>query len=85
MKASRQVLLLMFLALMPACAMEESEAQIRGAHDLRCPEEQVNVQDIGGHAYRVKGCGRLATYLCISKNNGEVYCSRERDASEDYD
>jgi hypothetical protein len=70
------------LVTLAGCGLEESEAIARGANDLRCPEEEMNAQDIGGHAYRVKGCGRLATYLCITNGNGEVYCSREPDPSD---
>lgn len=70
------------LVTLAGCVSEESEARARGANDLRCPEEEMKSQEIGGHAYRVKGCGRLATYLCITKGNGEVYCSREPDPSD---
>jgi len=46
----------------------------RGSYDLRCPPEQITVQELGGNAYAARGCGAEQTYVCVP---GESTCVRE--------
>jgi len=38
----------------------------RAAFDLDCPEEQLQVVELGRSARGVTGCGRKASYVCLS-------------------
>jgi hypothetical protein len=50
----------------------------RAANDLKCPEEQILVANIGGTSYRATGCTQEATYNCVQADQaGHVTCQRE--------
>ena len=59
-----------------ACITMQSVATTRASNDLRCPEEQVALANIGGTSFRASGCGQEATYNCVAGGNGYV-CVRE--------
>ncbi|MCC7542105.1 MAG: hypothetical protein IT379_38150 [Deltaproteobacteria bacterium] len=48
-------------------------ALTRGSNDLHCPV--VRAQTVGGGAYRIGGCGRSATYVCVDRMTGGPLCS----------
>jgi hypothetical protein len=39
----------------------------RAANEFRCPAGQVQVEELGGNAYRVWACGSSATYACSAR------------------
>src|SRR5580658_1267857 len=50
----------------------------RAANDLKCPEDQLTVANIGGTSYRATGCTQEATYNCVQADQaGHVTCQRE--------
>jgi len=59
------------------CVTMQGTAQTRAANDLRCPEEQVVVANIGGSSYRATGCGQEATYNCGASTGSTFVCMRE--------
>jgi hypothetical protein len=44
----------------------ERNALMRAGVDLQCGPDELVVQPIGASAYRVDGCGRAITYLCVT-------------------
>jgi hypothetical protein len=71
-----------------ACATmfptEQGTVRVRAANDFSCSEDQVTVDDIGGHAYRASGCGQRGEYACASRVGGagtglvsDITCRRE--------
>jgi hypothetical protein len=63
---ARAVLVVMLAVSTAACATGgmEDAARARAANDLKCPEDKVNLVEIGGTSYRAKGCGDSAVYDC---------------------
>ena len=56
----------------------------RASREFACPEEKVEVIDLGGASYKVKACGNEATYSCLGGNVGNPYdarCTREAAAT----
>ncbi len=88
MKIKSRILLSLITAVtaslsLGAC-MGINQLGVRAANDLNCPEESVRISDIGAHAYRADGCGRVATYVCDNQSSGaipDVRCTRESGAS----
>jgi hypothetical protein len=50
---------------MMACSTMRGVVRERSAHELDCPEDEIDVESIGGTSYRAEGCGSTATYTCI--------------------
>ena len=48
----------------------------RAANDFDCPKDQVEVEDIGGNAYKAEGCGQTGTYACVG-GGVNITCVRE--------
>jgi len=46
----------------------------RATKEFRCPKEQVQVEELGGNAYRVWACGYKAIYVCSDR---ERMCIKE--------
>lgn len=70
------------LLTLDGCASVDMTARDRFARQYRCAEEVVRVEDLGGEAYRVRGCGRVAVYSCtvtsIDLLVGRTVCRTER-------
>jgi hypothetical protein len=64
-------------ALLSGCVTMQGTAKTRAANDLKCPEEQIAVVNIGGSSYRATGCGQEATYNCIQSSESTLACARE--------
>ena len=62
---------------MIAAGMMKSAARDRAVVDLNCPEDDIQVEDVGGGAHRTTGCGLTATYVCAA--GGTIVCVREKD------
>lgn len=60
-----------------ACVTMQGVAQTRAANDLRCPEDKIVVENIGGSSFRATGCGQEATYNCIQSSQNSLACVRE--------
>lgn len=56
------------------CTSNESRVRAKAASDLSCSELQVSPS--GGDTYRVKGCGKEATYNCYEGTLSGVVCER---------
>ncbi len=70
--------LLLVLALATgACVTMSGVAQTRAANDLKCPEDQITVANIGGSSFRATGCGQEATYNCVQSSQNTLACVRE--------
>jgi hypothetical protein len=41
----------------------------RAAYDMQCPEKELQITELGGKTYGVRGCGKQATYteVCTPK------------------
>jgi hypothetical protein len=65
-----------------ACSVKEDAARTRAANDLRCNEEKVTVESLGGNAYRTGCYGRSVTYVCAGKGVG---ITRIRERSQLHD
>ncbi len=64
------------------CATMEDTVQTRASNDLKCPEERITVNNIGGTSYRATGCRQEATYNCTQSTlQGAVTCVREEQKS----
>lgn len=74
--ASLSLTLSLALAL-GACVTMPGVARTRASNDLRCPEDQIVVQNIGGSSYRATGCGQEATYNCVQSSENTLACVRE--------
>jgi hypothetical protein len=60
-----------------ACVTMAGVAQTRAANDLRCPQDQIVVTNIGGSSFRATGCGQEATYNCVQSSQSTLACVRE--------
>ena len=52
----------------------------RAAHELNCPEDQLEITSIGGTSYEATGCGQAATYTCADNQTAfgrETVCVRD--------
>lgn len=49
-------------------------AVVRFSNEYRCPQNAVQVEDLGAASYRVTGCGRSATYVCRSVQYQGAIC-----------
>lgn len=74
---ARPLVLGVSLFLLGACVTMFDVAKTRAANDLRCPEEQIIVANIGGSSFRAIGCGQEATYNCIQSSENTLACVRE--------
>jgi hypothetical protein len=63
---------LCLLALLLAACAGPGQFLDRAAFDLDCPEEKLQVIDLGRNTYGVRGCGRSATYTRICGVSGMV-------------
>ena len=53
--------------LLPGCATPQNELVARrAAFDLDC-EEALEVTDLGGNVWGVRGCGQKASYVCVEE------------------
>jgi hypothetical protein len=79
LRASVLPLLLVLAAMVCAvgCVNMETTARTRAANDLKCGEDAVVVQNIGGSSYRATGCGQEATYNCAQSTQHTFVCQRE--------
>jgi hypothetical protein len=55
---------------------------LRSANDFNCPQGEIQVRDIGAHAFQAIGCGRRATYICDNQAPAgsliaDIRCTRE--------
>ena len=68
------------------CATQTGAVTERAANEFRCDEDRVEVEDLGGNAYRVEACGETATYACVGGGfmSPSVTCVREG-GSETFD
>jgi hypothetical protein len=57
----------------------ERAVRKRGARDLDCPEEKIDVESLGDAHYRAAGCGRSALYNCVGGGSDRNLprCDRE--------
>ena len=60
-----------------ACVTMAGVAQTRAANDLKCPEDQIAIANIGGSSFRATGCGQEATYNCVQSSQSTLACVRE--------
>lgn len=65
------------VALLGGCFNPHAVLKRRVSLEHSCPEDEVWVQDLGGHAYRVTACGHRATYVCRNRA-----CAQETDTVE---
>ena len=60
------------------CTTQTGAVEARAASDFGCDEWKIEVEDVGGNAYRAKGCGRSATYVCVGGGGyGSPTCIKE--------
>jgi hypothetical protein len=72
-------LIALSLLSLSACT-QEAAVRTRAANDLQCNEDKIEISDIGGNAYRARGCGGEATYACTGgagTQTPSVTCTRE--------
>jgi len=74
---SRLAFLAAFPLLAIGCVTMAGTAQTRAANDMKCPEEQIVVANIGGTSFRATGCGQEATYNCGQSTANTLVCVRE--------
>jgi hypothetical protein len=59
--------IVVFAAVLPACAVSKGEkmnvALNRATFDLNCPRNQLNIVDLSNDTYGITGCYQRATYL----------------------
>jgi hypothetical protein len=64
-----------------ACTHPRDVVRTRAAREGQCTEEQVQVEELGGGAFRVRGCGPETTYVCNANSSviGDslILCSKE--------
>ena len=54
--------------------------RVRFSKEFSCAEQDVQVEDLGGSAYRASGCGQTATYVCNTgryQNEAGLACAKE--------
>lgn len=56
------------------CSSNESRVRAQAASDLSCSQLQVTAA--GGDSYRVRGCGKEATYNCYEGTLSGTVCDR---------
>jgi hypothetical protein len=71
-----------------ACGGATTTPRIRVARDLGCTAEQTSVQRLSEHRWEVRGCGRVAVYVCTVPvrdcwREGEIR-SEEPNAPQDF-
>ena len=74
---SRFACLAAFTLFAVGCVTMAGTAQTRAANDMKCPEEQIVVANIGGTSFRATGCGQEATYNCGQSTGSTLVCVRE--------
>lgn len=55
---------LLAVCMLGACGPHAAVA--RFSREFRCPVDQVSIEDLGARSYRVTGCYRSATYVCLT-------------------
>lgn len=69
--------------LLAGCAEMTLAARDRFEAEFRCDRSRVQVEELGGNAYRATGCGRTVTYTCEAASGmaaiqDPAVCRRER-------
>jgi hypothetical protein len=64
MTVSRCVVFFALALAAVACGGATTTPRIRVARDLGCTAEQTSVQRLSDHRWEVRGCGKVATYVC---------------------
>jgi hypothetical protein len=60
---------MVFATLSGGCADAEEDVRIRAANDFSCNPDKITIQDIGGDAFRAKGCGNSRVYDCVGSDS----------------
>jgi len=66
------MILIAISLLAPACFTAGTKAGPvtgRASYDMQCPEKDLQVSDLGGKTFGVRGCGKQETYteVCMPK------------------
>jgi hypothetical protein len=70
-------LIVALVALLGACADMTEVVRERAGNDLDCEEDRIYVEDAELGVYRLRGCGKEASYRCTDgRGIGEVSCVR---------
>jgi len=81
MKVLSIVLVVLSSLFLGACATQTGTVRTRAARDLRCPVENVQVEEGEGGLWTTRGCQQSANYVCATDRSGfspQVTCTRER-------
>jgi hypothetical protein len=62
------------------CSLAPPVVKARAAHDFKCPEEQVVVNELASSQYTAKGCGKEAVYVCTNEKS-EPVCVRDSEVA----
>jgi hypothetical protein len=75
----RLAALLSGAGLLSGCGRASGVVHERAAHEFNCPEEDIQVESIGGTTYRASGCGEVAVYTCSRTFSGgyAIPCVRD--------
>lgn len=63
-----------------ACSTMSGVVRERASHELECPEDDLEVDEIGGTSFVASGCGRSGTYTCADSHRTtgrQVVCVRD--------
>jgi hypothetical protein len=69
--------LVFFCATLFGCSGYASVVRERSSYDLKCPQDQISVKEIGGSTYAAEGCGANMTYTCIQSDALTKTCWKE--------
>jgi hypothetical protein len=58
------------VSIVVGCATASGIVQTRAASEFECPEDNVEVENIGGTTFRASGCGQTAVYTCSKLASG---------------
>jgi hypothetical protein len=59
------------------CSTLQGAVRARAANESGCPEESIEVEDLGSGGYRTTGCDVTAVYNCIGGGTVRTLCVKE--------
>jgi hypothetical protein len=64
-------------ATLVGCSTYTGVVRERSSYDLKCPQDQISVKEIGGSTYAAEGCGANMTYTCVQSDALTKTCWKE--------
>ena len=65
--------LIVVALLLGGCVESLDSVRKRAAYDFQCPEEKVQVVELGSDKVGAKGCGQQASYVQVCETNAIAY------------